>query len=95
MDILGLSLIILLVLFGIGSIENRISRQDKRVARVEHKLDLILDHLGLREPEPWSDEVGALLRDGRKIEAIKVYREATGAGLKEAKEAVEKIDPAS
>ena len=28
---------------------------------------------------------------GRKIEAIKIYREATGLGLKEAKEAVEKL----
>ena len=91
MDILGTSLLILLVLFGIGSIENRISRADRRVARVEHKLDLILGHLGLTEPEPWSDEVNALLRDGKKIQAIKVYREATGAGLKEAKEAVEKL----
>jgi ribosomal protein L7/L12 len=47
--------------------------------------------LGLREPESWSAEVDALLRDGKKIQAIKVYREATGAGLKEAKEAVEKL----
>jgi len=91
MDILGFSLLTLLVLFGIGSIENRVSRQDKRMARVEHKLDLVLDHLGLREREPWSDEVDALLRAGKKIQAIKVYREATGAGLKEAKEAVDKL----
>lgn len=91
MDILGISLLVLLVLFGIGSIENRISRTDRRVARIEHKLDLILGHLGLTEPEPWSDEVNALVRDGKKIQAIKVYREATGAGLKEAKEAVEKL----
>ncbi|MCX5049665.1 MULTISPECIES: ribosomal protein L7/L12 [unclassified Streptomyces] len=91
MDTLGFSLIALLILFGIGSIESRISRQDKRVARIEHKLDLILDHLGLREREPWADEVDALLRDGKKIAAIKVYREATGAGLKEAKEAVDKL----
>jgi len=91
MDILGFSLLTLLVLFGIGSIENRVSRQDKRMARVEHKLDLVLDHLGLREREPWSDEVDALLREGKKIQAIKVYREATGAGLKEAKEAVDKL----
>ncbi|EPD56180.1 MULTISPECIES: ribosomal protein L7/L12 [Streptomyces] len=91
MDILGLALIILLVLFGIGSIENRISRQDKRMARVEHKLDLVLDHLGLSEPEPWSAEIDALLREGKKIQAIKVYREATGAGLKEAKEAVDRL----
>jgi len=91
MDILGFSLLVLLVLFGIGSIENRISRTDRRVARIEHKLDLILGHLGLTAPEPWSDEVNALVRDGKKIQAIKVYREATGAGLKEAKEAVEKL----
>jgi len=32
-----------------------------------------------------------LLQDGKKIEAIKVYRQATGVGLKEAKESVEAI----
>ncbi|NUQ99530.1 MAG: hypothetical protein HOY79_24250 [Streptomyces sp.] len=91
MDILGISLLTLLVLFGTGSIENRLSRADRRAARIEHKLDLILGHLGLTEAEPWSDEVNALLRDGKKIQAIKVYREATGAGLKEAKDAVDKL----
>jgi ribosomal protein L7/L12 len=37
------------------------------------------------------DEIRTLLERGRKIEAIKLYREQTGAGLKEAKEAVETI----
>lgn len=37
------------------------------------------------------DEIRRLLREDRKIEAIKVYREATGCGLKEAKDAVERI----
>jgi ribosomal protein L7/L12 len=32
------------------------------------------------------------MAEGRKIEAIKLYREVTGAGLKEAKEAVEALD---
>ena len=36
--------------------------------------------------------VRSLLAEGRKIEAIKVYRVATGAGLKEAKDAVEALD---
>ncbi|MFH1923160.1 MAG: ribosomal protein L7/L12 [Planctomycetota bacterium] len=31
------------------------------------------------------------LHEGRKIQAIKVYREKTGVGLKDAKEAVEAI----
>lgn len=36
-------------------------------------------------------EVYALLQAGHKVEAIKVYREATGVGLAEAKAAVENI----
>lgn len=39
-----------------------------------------------------SERVRSLLAEGRKIEAIKVYREATSAGLKEAKDAVEALD---
>src|SRR3954453_12151746 len=35
------------------------------------------------------DEVLSLLEQGQKIGAIKLYRERTGAGLKEAKDAVE------
>lgn len=37
-------------------------------------------------------ELGQLILDGRKIDAIKVYREETGLGLKESKEAVEKLE---
>jgi hypothetical protein len=37
------------------------------------------------------DEYLDLLRRGEKIEAIKLYRERTGAGLKEAKDAVEAL----
>lgn len=40
----------------------------------------------------WLDEVRALLARGEKIAAIKRYRLATGAGLKEAKEAVEAME---
>jgi len=36
-------------------------------------------------------EVARLVRDGQKIEAIKLYRELTGAGLKEAKTAIEQL----
>ncbi|NLX96112.1 MAG: hypothetical protein GXY83_08045 [Rhodopirellula sp.] len=36
-------------------------------------------------------EVVSLLEQGKKIQAIKVYRERTGVGLKEAKDAVDAI----
>src|ERR1700730_15357880 len=41
------------------------------------------------------ERVRSLLNQGRKIEAIKVFREATGAGLAEAKEAVEAVERGS
>lgn len=34
-------------------------------------------------------EVEALVRSGKKINAIKIYREATGQGLKESKDAID------
>jgi hypothetical protein len=41
--------------------------------------------------DPRLDEVRRLVREGRKIEAIKVYREVTRVGLREAKDAVERM----
>ncbi len=38
------------------------------------------------------DEVRDLLAQGHKISAIKLYRERTGRGLKESREAVERLD---
>jgi ferritin-like metal-binding protein YciE len=90
MDMTGLFFVAVGLVAVLG-IESRISRTDRRVARVERKLDLIMDHLGLRDHDPWMDEVVALAREGKKIPAIKAYREITGAGLKEAKDAVERI----
>ncbi|MFD8145145.1 ribosomal protein L7/L12 [Streptomyces sp. NPDC059708] len=64
-----------------------------RADRLERRLGLVLDHLGIEEPEPAGmDAVRALMREGRTVSAIKAYREITGAGLAEAKKAVESLD---
>ncbi len=61
-----------------------------RLQRIEHKLDLILTHLGINYVPPpktaWQE-----LADSptQKIAAIKAYRELHGVGLAEAKKAVE------
>jgi hypothetical protein len=63
-----------------------------RIARIEHKLNLLLQHSGIDVLKglPLSDRVKEIARDpARKIEAIKAYREETGAGLAEAKDAIE------
>ena len=38
-----------------------------------------------------ADEILRLLRSGRKVQAIKLHMQLTGAGLKDAKEAVEAL----
>ncbi len=39
------------------------------------------------------EEITGALAAGRKIEAIKIYREATGKGLKEAKDFIDALIP--
>ena len=63
----------------------------QRLDRVERKVDLILDNLGINVQPLVIDGVAELLAAGRKIEAIKLYRERTGMGLKEAKDAVDRF----
>jgi hypothetical protein len=66
-----------------------------RLRGLERKLNALLRHHGADLTQgylPLSDRVKQLAADpGRKIEAIKAYREETGAGLAEAKEAIESI----
>ena len=65
----------------------------RRLDRVEQKLDALLAHMGVSIPEPeWEASVRALIQQGNKIAAIKACREATGLGLKEAKDYVESME---
>jgi hypothetical protein len=61
-----------------------------RIKRLEDKLDLVLKHLGLDFVSATRTGWQEIASDSnRKIEAIKAYREETGAGLADAKRAVE------
>jgi len=70
-----------------------------RLNRLERKVDFLLRELNLVEKEeaslpdfgPVLNKVAELVRLNRKIEAIKLYRELTGVGLKEAKEVVDRL----
>ncbi|GIJ61061.1 hypothetical protein Vau01_085770 [Virgisporangium aurantiacum] len=64
---------------------------ERRLTEIDRRLQLVMDHLGVTEPEPEAVDVVAHLVAGNKIQAIKIYRERTGVGLKEAKDAVEDI----
>ena len=87
--LIGLGVI---VVFAILKTERQAASIRRDVARVDRKLNLILKQLNITIDEfvGVSDRVKELARDpSRKIEAIKVYREETGVGLREAKAAVE------
>lgn len=66
------------------------SYDNNDLARIERKLDLLLDHFGIDHRVPMPAEAQRHIDEGQKIRAIKAYREATGAGLKDAKNAVER-----
>jgi hypothetical protein len=72
---------------------NRLRKRLAALSRVEAKLDLVLQHAGIKYvpyanlPAPVIDA----LQHGKKIQAIKLYREATGAGLKDAKDLIEEV----
>ena len=80
--------------FGGGSKSVLAQRQ---LDRIEAKLDRLLEHLELDFDADAaglatvSSGVRDLVAQGRKIEAIKLLREETGAGLAEAKAVVDRL----
>jgi hypothetical protein len=88
--ILGVLLLGVLLLL---AAQTATSRQDRtigpRLAQIERRLQLVMDHLGVDDPDPAPPGVREQLTRGNKIAAIKAYREATGVDLRTAKEAVE------
>lgn len=58
---------------------------------IERKLDAIMAQLGIEVAPEEHEDLRTLMRNGRKIEAIKLYREQSGVGLAEAKAFVESL----
>jgi ribosomal protein L7/L12 len=68
-----------------------------RINELEDRLNFLYRRLNIEYADPNSDSVLSpqiqdALRRGNKIEAIKIYRELTGVGLAEAKQAVENLE---
>jgi ribosomal protein L7/L12 len=82
------------VVFALFTIVQRLDIVLRQLLLLQRKADLALTHLGIQlspEHSPLSERVRELAADpAKKIHAIKLYREETGAGLAEAKDAVEK-----
>ncbi|MFG2860997.1 ribosomal protein L7/L12 [Streptomyces sioyaensis] len=87
----GIALLLISIAMVASATDRRSKTLERRLQRLEKKVDLLLAHAGVAEPEdPRMAEIDELLTQGKKIQAIKVHRELTGSGLVEAKEAVER-----
>jgi ribosomal protein L7/L12 len=68
-----------------------------RVRELEDKLQFLYGRLNIDYADPnanpvLSPQIQDALRRGNKIEAIKIYRELTGVGLAEAKQAIDGLE---
>ena len=77
--------------------ENDIIALKARIAELEDRLKFIYRHLNIEVLDNNSDpisspQIQAALREGNKIAAIKIYREMTGVGLAEAKQAIDRAE---
>lgn len=74
----------------------QIAQLKARVAKLERALSFLENHLGVTflddGPSDVPADVVALVRKGDRLAAIRLYCERTGAGLKEAKLIVDKIE---
>jgi ribosomal protein L7/L12 len=86
-----LALVLLAVGLLVGGAASRERRTTARLVAIDRKLQVIMDSLGLADPAEAVPAVRHHVDRGEKIQAIRAYREATGVGLAEAKEAVEAI----
>jgi hypothetical protein len=80
---------IAIVLIRLSAVERRLNR----LSRLDAKIDALLRHAGVNF-DPFQDvpaDVKEALERGETILAIKRFRQATGAGLKDAKEFVDEI----
>ena len=93
MEYLSQVVAILLVLsLFVNSIREAIL-QRRRVTDLEFKVRFLFERAGIvYDPASMlAPAVRKAVADGKKIEAIKLYRDATGASLREAKNAVDRM----
>lgn len=85
---------IIWVLAGLlGLVLIAISQLQNEIARMNMTLEKISKHIGLTDTatENIDAELKDLILQGKKIKAIKRYRQFTGIGLKEAKDYIDRL----
>jgi ribosomal protein L7/L12 len=74
--------LLLLAIVGAAGFRVRSSELERRIATISRSFDPYAD---------LSQDIVDAVREGKKIKAIKLYRQSQGGGLKDAKEAIEEM----
>lgn len=87
-------LVLLWVAVVVFALTNYMQRADlvRRIRHLEGEVRALRSAAGLPESGGEYPEVLELVRAGRRIDAIKLYRQRTGATLKESKDAVDAME---
>jgi ribosomal protein L7/L12 len=88
---IGIGLLMIMVGNVLSAQNRERARTNRRLADIERKVDAIINHLGVTVRDPDQPEVYRLLQKGRRIQAIKLYREQSGSDLATAKNAVDDL----
>lgn len=77
--------------------ETEVQQLRSRVNELEDRIKFLYRKFNIDYVNPGSDpvlspQIQDALRRGNKIEAIKIYRELTGAGLAEAKDVIDRAE---
>lgn len=84
------SFLIMVAVISLFNIEARIKRIEHNTYRTKVYLKLIMERLEIEVQSRLSERIKAIAIDPKnKIEAMKLYRQETGASLLEAKDAIE------
>ncbi|MGN9163226.1 ribosomal protein L7/L12 [Clostridium sulfidigenes] len=77
----------------LGIVFSIVSQLQRDIARINASLYRIEKHIGVKNPEVENidEELRELISQGKKVRAVKRYRIATGLGLKEAKEYIDRL----
>jgi len=91
--LIGLAVILVIVYSLAKRVIEMRTRMGPLLYRVDAKLDLLLKQANIKF-DPYANippDVAAAARAGKKILAIKLYRQSSGVGLKEAKDFIEEF----
>lgn len=89
--------LLIIIILGLVFYFFHIQNTDRKLKIIENKIDTLLENNGIVFDENIhvSKDVLTAITLGKKLTAIRLYRQETGAGLKEAHEVINRISAKS